>query len=648
MTAVLVLDDTTSDRALMASVLADQGYEVLEASTGEETLRLARAERPALIIAAVPMPAVDGAALVRELRADRLTTDIPVMFSTAADRADEALRLADEFGVSHILDKPYDREEIARAVAAELSGGQERDDLRSVNAKLVETVEELKAALSEQEQSLTLLETLQACAPIGIGFVDREFRIRRLNERLAIVNGLPLEDQLGRTVQEVAPQLWAQLEPLYRSVLESGEPVVNRRTVGEMPSDPGRTCTWLTSFYPVSLGSEVLGIGLVVVDITEREEAETLFSVVMDNMAEGLFVMDTANRFKFINSAASRMLGWGERELSGRSVHATLHARRADGSPCDGNCALVTTSLRATKAVVPEDVFTRADGTLLPVAYSVAPLSDGSSDGGSVVVLRDATDEQAGRTRVKRELDALSWVGRIRDALDEERLVLYSQPIVPLAGGAPSQEILLRMLDRDGEVIAPGRFLPAAEKYGVIAEIDHWVVTRALRLAADGQRVEANLSAASIGSPDLLSLVERQLRATGADPSNIVFEITETALMLDVKAGEAFTHYLVDLGCQIALDDFGTGFGSFTYLKTLPVDYLKIDIEFVRNLGSTPSNQHLVKAVVSLARGFGKQTIAGGVEDEETLTLLRDYGVDYAQGYHLGRPAQIEVPSLGT
>jgi EAL domain-containing protein (putative c-di-GMP-specific phosphodiesterase class I) len=204
------------------------------------------------------------------------------------------------------------------------------------------------------------------------------------------------------------------------------------------------------------------------------------------------------------------------------------------------------------------------------------------------------------------------------------------------------------MLDRDGEVIAPGRFLPAAEKYGVIAEIDHWVVTRALRLAADGQRVEANLSAASIGSPDLLSLVERQLRATGADPSNIVFEITETALMLDVKAGEAFTHYLVDLGCQIALDDFGTGFGSFTYLKTLPVDYLKIDIEFVRNLGSTPSNQHLVKAVVSLARGFGKQTIAGGVEDEETLTLLRDYGVDYAQGYHLGRPAQIEVPSLGT
>jgi EAL domain-containing protein (putative c-di-GMP-specific phosphodiesterase class I) len=123
-----------------------------------------------------------------------------------------------------------------------------------------------------------------------------------------------------------------------------------------------------------------------------------------------------------------------------------------------------------------------------------------------------------------------------------------------------------------------------------------------------------------------------------------VFEITETALMQDVKGGEAFAHYLVKLGCRLALDDFGTGFGSFTYLKTMPVDYLKIDVEFVRNLGSNPANQHLVTAIVNLARGFGKQTIAEGVEDEATLDLLRAYGVDFAQGYHLGRPAPIETP----
>jgi EAL domain-containing protein (putative c-di-GMP-specific phosphodiesterase class I) len=262
-----------------------------------------------------------------------------------------------------------------------------------------------------------------------------------------------------------------------------------------------------------------------------------------------------------------------------------------------------------------------------------------------VVVFRDATEEQAGRTRVKLELDALSWVGRTRDALDQGRLVLYSQPIVPLAAGSPSQELLLRMVDRDGEIILPGRFLPAAEKYGLIAEIDHWVVGQAIRLAAAGRRVEVNLSAESIGSPELLAVIERALRETGADVSNLVFEITETALMRDVKAGEAFTHYLVKLGCGLALDDFGTGFGSFTYLKTLPVDFLKIDVEFVRNLGSNPGNQHLVKAIVNLAKGFGKQTIAEGVEDEDTVGLLREFGVDFAQGYHLGRPAAVEIPS---
>jgi EAL domain-containing protein (putative c-di-GMP-specific phosphodiesterase class I) len=201
------------------------------------------------------------------------------------------------------------------------------------------------------------------------------------------------------------------------------------------------------------------------------------------------------------------------------------------------------------------------------------------------------------------------------------------------------------MVGREGEIIPPGRFLPAAEKYGVIEEIDQWVVGQAIRLAAAGRRVEVNLSAASIGSARLLSVIERGLHETGADASNLVFEITETALMRDVKAGETFSHYLVKLGCRLALDDFGTGFGSFTYLKTMPVDYLKIDVEFVSNLGSNPANQHLVTAIVNLARGFGKQTIAEGVEDEETLDLLRAYGVDFAQGYHLGRPVPIETPA---
>jgi PAS domain S-box-containing protein len=495
-------------------------------------------------------------------------------------------------------------------------------------------------------ESLTLLETLHATAPIGLGFVDRDFRIRQINKRLADVTDIPLEDQIGRTVAEVVPELWGQLEPVYHSVLERGAAIVNRETSGPSRSEPGRTRHWLTSFYPVSLDDEVIGIGLVVVDITKRKEAQAFHSVAMDNMAEGLFATDGEDRLTFVNRAGARMLGWTTDQLAGKAAHDVLHPQTSDGQPCRASdCQLLHASARTETVVVPDDNFARADGTALPVAYSIAPLVSESTASGAVVVFRDATEEHADRLRVERELEDLSWVGRTRDALEEGRLVLYSQPIVPLAEGQTSEELLLRMVDHDGHIILPGRFLPAAEKYGVIAEIDLWVVAQGIRLASEGRRVQINLSGDSIGSAELLSVIERDLRDTGADPSNIAFEITETALMRDTNAAETFTHYLVKLGFTLALDDFGTGFGSFTYLKTLPVAYLKIDVEFVRNLGSNRANQHLVKAVVNLAQGFGKETIAEGVEDQMTLELLREYGVDFAQGYHIGRPAPVEIPA---
>ena len=197
------------------------------------------------------------------------------------------------------------------------------------------------------------------------------------------------------------------------------------------------------------------------------------------------------------------------------------------------------------------------------------------------------------------------------------------------------------MIGRKGEIIPPGSFLPAAERFGQIGEIDQWVIAHAVLLAASGRRVHANLSAASISNVNLVPLIERELTNSGADPSNIVFEITETALMGHIDAGEHFTDRITEMGCAVALDDFGTGFGSFTYLQRLRITYLKIDIAFVRGLATNTANQHLVKATVNIAQGFGLQTVAEGVEDSETLSLLHDYGVDLAQGYHLGRPAPI-------
>jgi PAS domain S-box-containing protein len=345
-----------------------------------------------------------------------------------------------------------------------------------------------------------------------------------------------------------------------------------------------------------------------------------------------------------MNSAASKILGWSEEELREKPMHAAIHGQYADGSPHpEHDCELLKVRTEGRPVQVTHDAFTRKDGTIFPVAYSAAPLMSGDSVSGVVVVFRDTTVEQAAEARARRELEALAWVGRIRDALDQDRLVLYSQPIVPLAGGQPRQELLLRMVGQDGEIIPPGSFLPVAEKYGLIGEIDRWVIGQAVRLAASGQCVEANLSAASVGNLDLLPLIERELRDAHTDPANLVFEITETALMEDIEIGKVVAQGLTQIGCQLALDDFGTGFGSFTYLKSVPVSYLKIDIDFVQDLKANPANQVLVKAIVGLAKGFGYQTIAEGVEDADTLALLQGYGVDFAQGFHLGCPAPIEA-----
>jgi EAL domain-containing protein (putative c-di-GMP-specific phosphodiesterase class I) len=236
----------------------------------------------------------------------------------------------------------------------------------------------------------------------------------------------------------------------------------------------------------------------------------------------------------------------------------------------------------------------------------------------------------------------------IRDALAEDRFVLHAQPIVDLESGRTGQyELLLRMVGRDGSIIPPGRFLPVAERFDLIGQLDRWVVRRAIAMLAgaraDGHdiTVEVNLSGRSTGDPELLALIEAELQESGVDPARLIFEITETTAVANIPAAQAFAARLADLGCRFALDDFGAGFGSFYYLKHLPFDYLKIDGEFVRHCAEDRTDQLVIQAVVDIARGLGKRTVAEQAGDDATIALLRDLGVDQAQGYFLGRPAPL-------
>ena len=244
------------------------------------------------------------------------------------------------------------------------------------------------------------------------------------------------------------------------------------------------------------------------------------------------------------------------------------------------------------------------------------------------------------------------WLARLRDALREDRFVLHFQPIVRLHDlSVVHHEALLRLADEPhGGLVAPGRFLPAAERYGLIRQIDRMVVERVAALLAEqrlaGGRIAVNVSALSVTDSDMLTHIARRLDRHGVDPSRLVVEVTETAAISDMDVAKAFCAGVLALGCEVALDDFGAGFGSFQYLKHLPFSYLKIDGEFIRRLPSSRTDQLLVNALAGVARGMGAQTIAEFVGDEATIDMLRGYGVDYAQGYAVGRP-QAALPASG-
>jgi PAS domain S-box-containing protein len=531
----------------------------------------------------------------------------------------------------------------------------ESDRLRSLNAQLAEQVAALEAQLAAQDlagdhlqaadlvaaASVSLLDTLDASGPIGFGLIDRDFRYVRVNQALAAINGIPAEEHDNQPISELLPDIWPQVEPVLRHVLETGEPVTDLRVDGESPGTGGEIGNWMNTLYPVSAFGCVVGIGCLVVDVTERHRAEQFREAVMETMVEGLIAVDRQGRLSFMNAAATGKLGWTEDELRGQPIHERLHPG------CTSETCMLTVTRRDGQTVAAvEDSFACADGTMLPVVYSSAPLASDSAVGGVVCVFRDATKELAERRRLAQESEDLAWLARLRDALDEDRLELYAQPIVPLRGGAPSDELLLRMIGPGGEVVPPGHYLQVAERYGLIAEVDRWVIRRAARIAATGRRVHVNLSAKTIShdSP-LLERIKLEFARAGTDPANVVFELTETALMSDWEVGTAMACGLAELGCGLALDDFGTGFGGLSYLQALPVQCLKIDISFVRDLPNNPTNQHLVKGIVNLAQGLGIETVAEGVEDEDTLALLRHYGVDYAQGYYLGRPKPVTEAS---
>jgi diguanylate cyclase (GGDEF)-like protein len=236
----------------------------------------------------------------------------------------------------------------------------------------------------------------------------------------------------------------------------------------------------------------------------------------------------------------------------------------------------------------------------------------------------------------------LGWSHRVRDALREERFVLHQQPIVRLSSDRIERaELLIRMRNDHGELIGPGSFLPAAERFRQIGAIDRWVIGRAMEILDETPApriLHVNLSGMTISDPQLVTALPAMIARASSDSSRLAFEITETAAIENLDTATELAQRLSTLGCEIVLDDFGSGFGSFYYLKHLPFAVIKIDGEFIKQITTSKIDQVTVRCIVELAHGLGTATIAEWVEDDATLQLVRQLGIDYAQGFHIGRP----------
>ena len=239
----------------------------------------------------------------------------------------------------------------------------------------------------------------------------------------------------------------------------------------------------------------------------------------------------------------------------------------------------------------------------------------------------------------------MGWSRRIKEAIEYNRFALACQPIVNIRTRViESFEVLIRLRDESGELIMPGGFLPAAERFGLSTDIDKWVIAHAIdtlaqqRVTLPALRYSINLSGATMSDLSVCDLIQEKFQSSGLDPAAVTFEVTETMAIADMPTAQAFLSRLQTIGCMTALDDFGSGMASFAYLKDLPINSVKIDGRFVRNMATNPVDQAMVRAMNDIAHALGKETIAEFVENEDSLKLLAEYGVDYAQGYYLGRP----------
>jgi diguanylate cyclase (GGDEF)-like protein len=415
--------------------------------------------------------------------------------------------------------------------------------------------------------------------------------------------------------------------------------------------------------------------------LVNRREFEIRLGTALDKLSRqpsehSLMFLDL-DQFKVVNDTCGHAAGDQLLKQTSTLLHETLGASgllaRLGGDEfgvllenCDANSAIgIAERLR----LAVQELRFVWNGCVFSISSSVGLVHVAEADA-MEETLRSADmacymAKEKGRNRVQvyhpsdaelaERVGEMTWVQRIRNGLEEQRFCLFAQEIRSLNKDEPDRscvELLLRLHDEDGKLVQPGSFIPAAERYGLMPLIDRWVVRNAFALLASrlnsSEPVQLsscaiNLSGATLSDDDFIDYVRWQFDHYRVPPGMICFEITETSAIANLSSAKRFIQALKKLGCRFSLDDFGTGMSSFSYLKHLPVDYIKIDGSFVTEMLNSKVDRAMVEAIAHIAKVMGKRTVAEFVESNEILQALREIGVDYGQGYAIGNPAPFEI-----
>lgn len=583
-----------------------------------------------------------------------------------------------------------------------LSGSSNDDIGQVINAfngmaqALERRLQDLRNAESRQRSLLATvdaersrLDALLSAMRLGLVFVDQDERICYLNPAFAGLWSVSLDGHLANLpLADLSKWLHGALVESARHKLFAGD-----GTLLELALHDGRTITQ-HSVAVSSAGGAELGRLWIFEDVTsERQIAEHLTFMAERDPLTGL-----ANRARF-SAEVERLVGRRQREpnLCGAVLYFDLDEFKTINDTFGhraGDNVLVRTADAIGRLIRNDELFARLGGDEFAIvapgadragaqvmaervvkalsslsfefdgqrfgltsSLGVALFPEHADSVEELVSRADAAMYQAKRSgkncwRLYRPdldesahmLSQLGWNEKIQAALDENRLVLHFQGVHRTADRQVSHyEALVRMIDADnpGEILLPGSFIPAAERTGRIVDIDRWVIRAAIRKLAAMPSLPAlavNVSARSFDDPTLAHTISGLLTEFHVEPQRLIIELTETAALANIGDSERFIDDLRRLGCTVCLDDFGVGFSSFAYLKHLSADVLKIDGMFIRNLLGNREDQVFVRAIVEVARGLGKKTVAEFVGDAQTLALLGEIGVDYAQGYYLSFP----------